>query len=81
MNTFTGGARIYWSPWTGAHIINGAILAKYLGIGGAGAYGFPTTDVLDISGITGAPAPRNLTSRVCASTLPPLAPSKSMAPS
>ncbi|MHB1325013.1 MAG: YCF48-related protein [Thermoleophilia bacterium] len=53
-NTFAGGARIYWSPWTGAHIINGAILAKYLNKGGAGAFGFPATDIYNIPGVPGA---------------------------
>ncbi|HEY0558780.1 MAG TPA: hypothetical protein VGD03_00720, partial [Frankiaceae bacterium] len=41
---FAGGT-IYWSQATGAHVVRGAILARYLGMGGpAGPVGFPTTD-------------------------------------
>jgi uncharacterized delta-60 repeat protein len=43
---FAGGT-IYWSQSTGAHVVQGAILARYLGMGGpAGPVGFPTTDEL-----------------------------------
>jgi glucose/arabinose dehydrogenase len=36
--------RIYWSPETEAHAMHGAILNKYLGLGGHLALGLPTTD-------------------------------------
>ncbi|HEV7689160.1 MAG TPA: GH25 family lysozyme, partial [Acidimicrobiia bacterium] len=37
--------RIYWTPATGAHAVQGQILAKYVALGGpAGPVGFPTTD-------------------------------------
>ncbi len=36
--------RMYWSPATGAHAMNGAILAKYLSVGGHLVLGLPTTD-------------------------------------
>jgi peptidoglycan/xylan/chitin deacetylase (PgdA/CDA1 family) len=36
---------IYWSSSTGAHVVVGAILARYLSLGGSGAtLGLPTTD-------------------------------------
>lgn len=41
--TYTKG-RLYWSQATGAHAMNGAILAKYLSVGGHVALGLPTTD-------------------------------------
>jgi GH25 family lysozyme M1 (1,4-beta-N-acetylmuramidase) len=41
---FTGGS-IYWSARTGAHVVQGAILAHYLALGGPGGFlGFPVTD-------------------------------------
>jgi hypothetical protein len=41
---YTAG-RIYWSPATGPHEVHGAILARYLTVGGpTGPLGFPTTD-------------------------------------
>ncbi|HEX2131192.1 MAG TPA: PQQ-dependent sugar dehydrogenase [Actinophytocola sp.] len=36
--------RLYWSPSTGVHALNGAILTKYLGLGGHLSLGLPTTD-------------------------------------
>ncbi|OLF07601.1 hypothetical protein BLA60_27195 [Actinophytocola xinjiangensis] len=36
--------RLYWSPETGVHALNGAILAKYLTLGGHLSLGLPTTD-------------------------------------
>jgi len=51
-NDFTSG-KIYWSAATWAHEVHGPILEKFLAIGGPGVYGFPKTDVTDISGITG----------------------------
>ena len=41
---YTGG-RIYWSPATGVHEVHGAILSRYLTLGGpAGLLGLPITD-------------------------------------
>jgi uncharacterized protein with LGFP repeats len=39
------GGSIYWSAATGAHAVQGAILAEYKALGGpAGVLGYPTTD-------------------------------------
>jgi hypothetical protein len=39
------GGRIYWSAGTGAYAVHGAVLAKYLALGGpSGVLGFPVTD-------------------------------------
>jgi hypothetical protein len=46
---FTGG-RIYWSSASGAHALTGAILTKYLAVGGPSKYGLPTTDVVNVTG-------------------------------
>ncbi len=35
---------IYYSPATGAHAVHGAILSRYLALGGPAGLGFPTTD-------------------------------------
>lgn len=43
MNTFQGGD-VFWSHPTGAHVLYGAILAKYNSMGGAKVLGLPTTD-------------------------------------
>jgi uncharacterized protein with LGFP repeats len=43
MNLFQGGS-IYWSKATGAHVVYGAIGAKYKAIGGPAAYGLPVAD-------------------------------------
>ncbi len=41
------GGRIYYSPATGARVVRGAILTRYLALGGpAGPAGLPTTDEL-----------------------------------
>jgi len=37
---------IYWSGATGAHFVLGAILVKYLALGGPATYGLPVTDEL-----------------------------------
>jgi glucose/arabinose dehydrogenase len=37
-------AHIYWTPDTAAHEVHGAILKKYLALGGPASYGFPITD-------------------------------------
>lgn len=44
------GGRMYWTPSTGAHTIYGAILAKYLSLGGPDSRGVPTTDEIAASG-------------------------------
>ncbi len=38
--------RMYWSPSAGPHMIYGAVLNKFLGVGGPAALGVPTTDEL-----------------------------------
>ncbi len=48
-NFFTGG-RIYWSSGTGAHVLTGPILTKYLAAGGATSYGLPSSDVVAVTG-------------------------------
>ena len=45
------GGNIYWSSTTGAHEVHGAILTRYLSLGGTGGrLGLPTTDVYAVSG-------------------------------
>lgn len=47
-NHFTGPSEIYWSPATGAHVVYGAIRAKWFELGDAGGQlGYPTTDEID----------------------------------
>ncbi len=46
---YTGG-RVYWSAISGAHAVRGAIVAKYLSVGGPAVLGFPTTDELAVPG-------------------------------
>ncbi|WP_347057883.1 hypothetical protein ABC795_14450 [Blastococcus sp. HT6-30] len=41
--TYTGG-HLYWSRGTGAHVVRGAILDRYLHLGGPAALGYPTGD-------------------------------------
>ncbi|MGL6236008.1 MAG: LGFP repeat-containing protein [Segniliparus sp.] len=46
---------VYWSPSTGAHLIQGEILRVYKADGGpAGALGFPTADEAETAGGPGA---------------------------
>ncbi|NUU25872.1 MAG: sugar dehydrogenase, partial [Streptomycetaceae bacterium] len=42
---FTGG-RMYWTARSGAHLVQGAILADYLAAGGPSVFGEPITDEL-----------------------------------
>jgi uncharacterized protein with LGFP repeats len=50
MGAFEGG-RIYWSPTTGANIVNGGILASYLLIGGSQSeLGLPVSDEFSVPG-------------------------------
>ena len=42
--------RLYWSPGTGAFAVTGATLTKYLADGGPAALGFPSTDVVTVTG-------------------------------
>lgn len=51
-NNFQKG-NIYWSSATGSHEVHGAILGKYLALGGPVKYGLPTTDELVGSDATG----------------------------
>lgn len=48
-STFTRG-RVYWSSGTGAHVVHGAILGRYVSAGGPAALGLPTTDELAVAG-------------------------------
>ena len=48
--TYFSGARIYWSSATGARVLTGPILTKYLAAGGPASYGIPTTDVVTVTG-------------------------------
>jgi len=50
---FAGG-KIYYSSITGAHYVMGAILSKYLAVGGPDRLGFPVADETDAPGVTGA---------------------------
>jgi hypothetical protein len=44
MESFRGGT-IYWSQWTGAHVVYGAVAADYASLGGpTGALGLPSSD-------------------------------------
>jgi uncharacterized protein with LGFP repeats len=49
MRTYERG-NIYWSGATGAHVVWGAILAKYQSLGGPASIGFPTTDEVGVAG-------------------------------
>ena len=51
MNTFAGGAAIYWSQATGAHVIYGAIATEYNQVGGPAACGLPTGDEAPVAGV------------------------------
>jgi len=45
------GGNIYWSVATGAQLVYGAILARYLAAGGPGSFlGLPVTDEIDVPG-------------------------------
>ena len=43
VTTFRGGS-LYWSPATGARMVRGALLERYVAAGGPAALGFPTAD-------------------------------------
>ncbi len=43
-------SRIYWSAGTGAHVMFGAILGKYLSAGGPAALGFPVSEETGVPG-------------------------------
>jgi SpoIID/LytB domain protein len=49
MSVFQKG-RIYFDPATGAHIVRGAILDKYLAAGGHGTFGLPKGDEVAVTG-------------------------------
>ena len=48
--SFLQRAHIYWSGPTGAHVVLGAVLGRYLALGGPGSLGLPTTDEMDVPG-------------------------------
>ncbi|WP_436493144.1 LGFP repeat-containing protein [Actinokineospora sp. HUAS TT18] len=51
---FARGASIYYSDGTGAHVLSGAVRAKYWALGAtASTFGFPVTDVARTSGAAG----------------------------
>ena len=53
-NHFTNGGSIYWTPWTGAHAIYGAIRAQWAATGWEhGPNGYPTSDEVTPSSGTG----------------------------
>jgi uncharacterized protein with LGFP repeats len=54
--TFAGGA-LFWSAGTGAHMLRGAILDRYVATGGSKVLGFPTADDGPTSANNGAWAP------------------------
>jgi len=50
-NHFTSGRSIYWTPSTGAHLVYGAIRAKWASLGGErGRLRYPTTDEYSVTG-------------------------------
>ena len=50
-NHFTGGRSIYWTPSTDAHLVYGAIRAKWASMGWErGRLGYPTTDEYAVTG-------------------------------
>jgi uncharacterized protein with LGFP repeats len=53
MNTFAGDNAIYWSQATGAHVVYGAIAAKYNSLGGPAAFGLPTSDEVKVQSLPG----------------------------
>lgn len=48
VNGFSAGS-VYWSPSTGAHSVSGAILRRYVELGGVEALGFPVRDQYAVS--------------------------------
>lgn len=48
-STFTGGS-VFWSGTTGAHVVIGAILARFDQLGGPPGLGFPSTDEIGTAG-------------------------------
>ena len=55
VSNFKGG-RLYWSSGTGAFWVRGAILERYLALGGPAALGFPLTDESDVLNKKGKPS-------------------------
>jgi hypothetical protein len=53
VRTYKNG-NIYWSAATGAHEIDGPILARYLVMGGPTTVGFPTSDITGTTGVAGS---------------------------
>ncbi|WP_346051729.1 trypsin-like serine protease [Amycolatopsis dongchuanensis] len=48
-----GGASIYWTPATNAHVVQGSIHEKWAALGWERGLGYPVTDEVTITGITG----------------------------
>ena len=46
------GTTIYWSDYTGAHEVRGAIRGKWLAAGGPARFGLPTSDEMPAPGAT-----------------------------
>lgn len=53
VNTFAGGAAIYWSQATAAHVVYGAIATKYNSYDGPYSVGLPTSDEANVPGMPG----------------------------
>lgn len=57
MNHFTGAdgwpASIYWHPWTGAHVVKGAIRERWGQLGWEAGFGYPTSDERPTAGGVG----------------------------
>ena len=57
VNDFTkpGGAAILWNPATGAWVISGKVLDAWRNSGGLkGPFGYPTSDITDVNGVSSA---------------------------
>ncbi len=52
VQTFPGG-HVYWSAPTGARLVLGGVLQRFLAYGGTPALGLPTTDEGDVAGVPG----------------------------
>ncbi len=48
--TYFQKGSIYWTSPTGAHLVHGGILTKYVATGGPARWGFPLTDEVGIAG-------------------------------
>jgi uncharacterized protein with LGFP repeats len=48
------GGRFYWTVADGTHVTVGAIMLKYISMGGPATFGLPTTDEYVVTGVAGA---------------------------